>query len=215
MTCGFQPIIEIQDLATNRPVGNIGWRGRKWTLLATMVNGIGTSQMNGTTLLTVPKSGRVVYSDLKFSDVATGYQMKYQVNTSPYLASYSRLTAISERFDVRQRIFYLHVVTQPGLANASEAFGIQPVVEVRDIGTRARATPLKTTWTLTASLFSNPKPGKSVLKGNQTVLVERERARFTNLMITEYGEGYVLSFESRNGRRALSNRFEVSFYNSL
>jgi hypothetical protein len=119
------------------------------------------------------------------------------------------MTAVSERFDVRQRTFYLEIIIQPGLANASEVFGRQPVVEVRDVGTRARATPLKTTWKVTASLYYNPKPGRSVLKGILSVIVSGERALFSDLMITEYGEGYVLRFESKTGPNVLSDGFKV------
>lgn len=201
--CGYQPIVEIQDKATKKPVTNIGWRDRVWTVDMNILG-------NATVLsrVTIPKSGKIVFTGLKFYDIARNVRLQFTVNTSPPSPRYSNMTAVSDCFDVRPRMFYLAIVQQPGLANASEIFGQQPIIEVRDIGSRVRATPLKSTWNVTVSMFYNPKPGKSVLKGHVLVPVYQERALFTDLLISEYGQ-YKLSFTSNYGHSVLSKRFQV------
>lgn len=202
--CGSQPIIEIQDKATNKPITNIGWRDRIWTVtMAVLGNATVMSRV------TIPKTGRVLFHGVTFYDVTRNIRLQFTLTTSPSSQRYSNMTAISNRFDVKPRTFYLSIIEQPGLANASAVFGQQPIVEVRDEGTRARATPLKTTWQISVSIFSNPKPDKVVLMGQLSVPVNQERARFSGLLISEYGQ-YKLQFTSNHGHTVLSRKFQVS-----
>lgn len=87
-------------------------------------------------------------------------------------------------------------------------------MEVRDIGTGRRATPLKSPWWVAVSLYSNPKLGLSFLNGTFNVSVVNERAVFTDLLVTLYGLGYVLKFESSYGHSVQSAPFEVSDFGS-
>ena len=195
VVCGSQPIVEIRNAFPDSLVDNIGWRGRSWYINATMVGG-SNSVVNGTTLLSVQTSGRVGFQDLNFYDVAQGHQMEFLVITEPS-SSYSSLSVTSETFNVTARQFYLEVIIQPDRANQSEIFGVPPVVEVRDLGTRMRGHPLKGDWSIATSL--KPSALNGTLSGVLNETVEDERVEFTNLSISYYGIGYQLVFESNYG----------------
>ena len=180
-----------------------------------MVQGAGNEVLIGQTEFQIPRSGRAEFSNLSFYDVASGYRMKFNLTVTPWSQAYSGLLAISNTFNVTPRQFYLKVVTQVANANQSVVFGTQPVVEVRDLGTGRRATPLKSPWWVAVSLYSNPKLGQSFLNGTLNVSVVNERAVFKDLLVTLYGLGYVLKFESRYGYSALSAPFEVSDLSSV
>ena len=209
--CGSQPILEIQDTATNTLVGNLGWRGRVWKVNAHMKQEAGNVIL-GTTSFDIPRSGRAEYRNICFYDVAFGYKLKFSIDVTPHSESYSGMAVISNAFSVNPRKFYLEVVTQAANANQSVAFGTQPVVEVRDVGTRRVATPLRTeSWFIAVSLSWNPKPEKSFLNGTLNVSVVNETSTFQDLFITVYGEGYKLKFESNYGHSVMSAPFEVSY----
>lgn len=193
--CGSQPILEVRNVFPDTIIANIGWRGRTWQINASMV-GVNNSVLNGTALLSVPTSGKVEFHDLNFYDVAQGYQIKFTVITEPS-SSYSGLSVISGTFDVSPRKFYLEMITQPGNANQSEIFGVAPVVEVRDVGTRMRGRPLKGDWSIAVSL--KPSPLNGTLSGELNVTVTDERVEFGNLSISFYGVGYELVFVSNYG----------------
>ena len=174
-----------------------------------MEQGAGDEVIIGQTQLQIPRSGYAAFSNISFYDVASGYKMKFEVTVTPHSQTYSGMVAISHTFDVNPRQFYLAMITQASNANQSVIFGTQPVVEVRDLGTGMRATPLKTPWRIVVSLYSNPKLGKAFLNGTFNISVVKERAVFTDLLITVYGRGYVLKFESNYGQSVLSSQFEV------
>ena len=174
-----------------------------------MEQGAGNEVIIGLTHFQIPRSGRAVFSNISFYDVASAYKMKFEVTVTPHSQTYSGMVAISNTFDVNPRQFYLDVATQVSNANQSVIFGTQPVVEVRDLGTGKRATPLKTPWWIAVSLFSNPKSGKAFLNGTFNVSVVKEQAVFTDLLVTLYGQGYVLKFESSYGLSVFSDPFEV------
>lgn len=71
VVCGSQPIVEIRNSYPDELTGNIGWRGRSWNITASMVGG-DNSVLNGSSQLSVPESGRVEFTDIRFFDVATG-----------------------------------------------------------------------------------------------------------------------------------------------
>lgn len=195
VVCGSQPIVEIRNAFPDSLVDNIGWRGRSWYINATLVGG-GNSVVNGTTLLSVQTLGREEFQDLNFYDVAQGHQMEFLVITEPS-SSYSSLSVTSKTFNVTARQFYLEVITQPDRANQSEIFGVPPVVEVRDLGTRMRGQPLKGDWSIATSL--KPSALNGTLSGVLNETVEDERVEFANLSISYYGVGYQLVFESNYG----------------
>ena len=200
--CGRQPTLEVRDLYSDTLVDNIGWRQRSWFINATMV-GVDNSVLNGTSQIPVPAVGRTEFQDLNFYDIAVGYQLLFTVVTKPS-SSYSELSVTSDLFNVSAREFYLQIVTQPARANQSEIFGIQPVVEVRDMGTGLRTKHLKESWMVSASL--KPSVLNGTLTGTSTnITVKDERAKFTNLSITFYGAGYVLQFYSNYGHQVSRN----------
>lgn len=198
--CGSQPILEIRNVFPDTLVDNIGWRGRTWQINATMVSA-SNDVLNGSTLLSVPTAGRVEFQDLNFYDIAQDYEIQFTVVTEPS-SSYSGLAVTSETFNVSARQFYLEVITQPARANQSEVFGVSPVVEVRDLGTRTRGRPLKGDWSIGVSL--KPSVLNGTLSGDVNVSVSDERAEFSSLSISYYGIGYQLAFESNYGHLVCS-----------
>ena len=196
VVCGHQPVLEIRD-GGGALVDNIGWRGREWFINATMENGQ-DSLINGTSLVPVAEVARIEFTDLSFYDVAAGHQMRFSVITEP-VSSYSGLSVTSDTFNVSARIFYLAVVNQPGRANQSEAFGDQPLVEVRDLGTGLRASHLKGDWTVSVSLKSSGLNG--TLNGTTNITVQEGMAQFSDLSISFYGVGYELTFTSNQGHQ--------------
>ena len=180
-----------------------------------MAQGAGNNVMRGISRFQIPRSGLAEFTNISFYDVASGYRMKFEVTVDPHSPSYSGMSAISNVFDVNPRQFYLSVVTEVSNANQSIVFGTLPVVEVRDMGTRDMATPLKTSWWVAVSLYTNPKMGQSFLNGTRNVSVVQERAVFSDLLITVYGSGYVLKFQSNHGQNILSAPFEVGQSRSL
>ena len=130
-----------------------------------------------------------------------GNKMKFEVTTDP-VSSYSSLSVTSASFDVKRRSFFLVVIVQPSNAKQSVRFGVQPVVEVRDVGTGIRAHPLKEHWTLTVSLVSGAP--NATLSGTTNVTIENERAVFTDLSVSIYGTNTVLEFVSSSGHKVCS-----------
>ena len=212
--CGFQPVLEIRDIATNRNAGNLGWRGREWRLDARTLQGPEQELVGKRIRLEIPPSGRVQFRNISFYDVATDLQMQFNVTVLPTSASYSIMAVSSQKFDVNSRTFYLAVAVQPADANQTVVFGTQPVIEVRDVGTRRRASPLKQAWWVAVDLGANPKPGVALLSGTRNVSVVDERAPFTDLLITRYGTGFVLRFQSTDGHIVETASFEVNALSS-
>ena len=124
--------------------------------------------------------------------------MKFDLTTNPS-SSYSGLNVVSTTFDVNQRRFFLFVIVQPANANQSVPFGVQPIVEVRDLGTGMRAHPLKERWTIAVSLLTAGPNG--TLLGTKNVTVEDERATFTDLSISVFWTRYMIEFVSNFGQK--------------
>ena len=192
----------------------MGWRGRQWNITATAQQGTRDNVlMSGMTQFTIPSFGRIPFRNISFYHIAVGYRISFQVSVQPFSRTYSGMRVVSKAFNVHLRQFYLKVITQPGNANQSMTFGKQPVIDVQDIGTHLRATPLKGAWWIAAFLSTNPKPGQSQLMGTHNVSVINERARFKDLSITLYATGYKLMFVSSHGQSTLSSPFEVFYTN--
>ncbi|XP_048585401.1 fibrocystin-L isoform X2 [Nematostella vectensis] len=215
VTCGKQPIIEIIDVATGLLAGNLGWRGRDWTLATSLFGGISTQNLVGAKQQMIPKSGRVSFKDIMFDRTGSDYRLNFTVTTSPVSGKYSGMKILSGQFEVKARKFFLEVVEEPGFVNASMPFGRQPVVEIRDEGTRRRATPLREPVEVRVSLGINPRPGISELSGGKSVMVVNETAVFTDLLITRCGSGYRLQFESNVTKAVLSAPFEAMYVNDF
>ena len=79
--------------------------------------------------ITVPfTDGWANFTNLNISHNATKYVLEYNI-TFP---SETNFTALSEPFEVKERVLYFTLVTHPRDANETVPFGQQPLVEVRD-----------------------------------------------------------------------------------
>ena len=207
--CGNQPILEIRSKYPDALAGNIGWKGSSWFINASMHSGASNTVLNGTAYFKIPTSGLIQFTDLNFYDVAVGYRLKFNVIIVPDNPRFANMSIVSDAFDVKQRQFFLAVKESPRDANDSVIFGKQPVIEVRDVGTRLAAKPLKRYWNVTASIENNAA-GNGSLKGTAGVAVTGEVAMFTNLRIVGYGVGYTLKFESNYGHTV--SIFHISLF---
>lgn len=172
-----------------------------------MHSGGANSVLNGTSNFQIPKSGLIEFKDLNFYDVASGYRLAFKVIVNPANPRFSNMSLVSDSFDVKQRQFYLAVKQPPKDVNDSVAFGQQPWIEVRDLGTNLAAKPLKRAWNVTVSIKNNP-PGNGSIAGVLTMAVVNEVAKFTDLRISGFGVGYTLEFLSTFGHKV---RFECYF----
>jgi hypothetical protein len=195
--CGSQPVIEIRSLHPDSLVQNIGWRNRKWFTDVTHSQGFAGSAMNATTQLLVPTSGRVEMHDLYFLKVSFGHQLTFTIRTDP-VSSYTNMTVTSDVFIIQPRQFYLQVTTQPSNCNQTVPCGVQPVVEVHDVGTQKLGVPLEESWYIAASLRSVELNG-SLSGGTLNATVTNGRVEFTGLSVSVFGIGYVLEFQSNHG----------------
>ena len=103
------------------------------------------------------------FTNLNISHNATGYVLKYTI-IIPLDANF---TALSQPFEVKERVMYFTLVSQPRDANETVPFGQQPLVEVRDAanGELVTNTGWKgRKWICKASLV-NPQN----YQGNQSV----------------------------------------------
>ena len=169
-----------------------------------MHSGGPSSVLNGTTYFQIPKSGLIEFKDLNFYDVASGYRLAFKVIVNPANPRFANMSLVSDSFDVKQRQFYLAVKQPPKDVNDSVAFGQQPLIEVRDLGTNLAAKPLKRPWNVTVSIKNNP-PGNGSISGVLTIAVVNEVAKFTDLRISGYGVGYTLEFLSNFGHKVRLN----------
>lgn len=79
---------------------------------------------------TVPFSGGWAnFTNLNISHNGTDYMLEYNI-TYPLEANF---TALSQVFEVKERILYFTLVNHPRDANETVPFGQQPMVEVRDV----------------------------------------------------------------------------------
>lgn len=201
--CGSQPVLEIRSKYPDALAGNIGWKGSSWYINASMYSVGPNSFLNGTRYFRIPASGLIQFTDLNFYDVAVGYRLRFDVIVVPHNPRFANMSSISTSFDVKQRQFYLAIKRSPQDANSSVVFGQQPVVEVRDVGTRLAAKPLKTHWNVSVAIKANAA-GNGSLHGATSVVVTGETATFTNLRIDGYGVGYTLEFTSNHGHKVRS-----------
>ena len=201
--CGSQPVLEIRSRYPDALAGNLGWKGRKWYINASMYSGASSDVLNGTTYFQIPSSGRAAFTDINFYNPATSYRLVFDVIIEPFEPKFANMTQISDLFDVKERTFFLVAITSPGKANDSVQFGQQPVIEVRDVGTGLAGRPLKKYWNVTATINN----GNGTLLGTKTVDVIQEKASFTDLSITGYGVGFVLLFESNHAHQVTRTSF--------
>lgn len=197
VVCGSQPVIEIRSLYPDAVINNLGWKNRKWFVVVTHTQGTAGSAMNATSRLQIPTSGQVEMKDLFFYDVSSGHQLTFRVETEP-ASSYTNMTVTSASFNVLSRQFYLQVTTEPKDCNQSIVCGVQPVVEVYDVGTGKLGLPLRKEWHISVSLKASALNG-TLNATTYNVTVINGRAQFNSLMVSVFGEGYIMQFQSNYG----------------
>lgn len=197
--CGQQPTIQVRSVYPDVLAGNLGIRGNTWFVNASLCSADPVNPLLGTTIMQLPRSGEVSFTDLHFDYVASAKRLCFGIFVVPgENVKLFNLSAAGDTFQVKNRVMYLFVTTPPARANETVVFGQQPVVDVRDMGTGKSAIPLRTPWTVTASLKEALNGG--VLSGNRMVNVVGTFANFTDLVISTYGVGFVLQFESNYGQ---------------
>lgn len=163
---GTQPVVEIQDIAGNRVTSAAG------TVAVALQTGSGS--LLGTTTA-VAASGIATFSNLKMNE-AGAKTLRTSMGT---LA-----TNDSSSFNVTHAAAsQIAFTTQPSGATYAQAFGTQPVAEIRDLYGNVVTTGPDSSAFVNASLFS----GTGSLSGTTSVTAVSGVATFTDLEIDQVG----------------------------
>ncbi len=145
--------------------------------------GAGPGTLSGTTAVAAV-NGVATFSGLRIDHAADGYVLHF---SSP------GLTGIDvQEFNVQVGpAAYLQILTQPANAVAGKAFGIQPVILIKDAGGN---TVLVDGTTVSVVVQSNPA-GASLI-GSTAITAIGGVATYSGLALSSPGLGYVLHFTS-------------------
>ena len=162
-----------------------------WRVIATIVSGTGDSRARllGESIVDFI-DGTADFTNLAVSHKGIGYKLKFEIIYPQDL----RLAAVSEAFDVKERILVFALLQQPTDAVEIVPFTVQPRVEIRDAanGELVSNTGWKgRKWLCTATLVQNGNSGSSLM-GETRVEFEEAFAQFTNLRVDSAGKGYQL-----------------------
>ena len=197
VVCGQQPIVQVRSVYPDELAGNIGKQGRDWYINATSCHTSSENKLLGTTLKKIPISGEVIFEDLAFDFVSSNESLCFSVDIHPSYPKYDNLKVFAHNITVSKRKLEIREIVTPSDANETAIFGTQPVVQVYDQGTNLPAYPLRENITVTVSLSVTHNNG--VLSGTKVATVHNTSANFTDLIISAYGVGFVLRYDSDGG----------------
>lgn len=213
VVCGIQPVFSIRDQANGEVVQNIGWRNRVWRLNTVLYTDTNQPfQLNGTTEHTINSIATVEFQDLRVFSIDTRFYLNFQISTAP-VSSYHGMSINTSRFDVNERVYYLSVDVLPSDCNQSLVCAVTPEVGVYDYGTGLIAPYLNSSWEISVSISYDPSIRVGDILGYDTTSLFNSIAAFDNFSISEYGAGYIISFESIFGHSVLSASFDVDYVN--
>ena len=183
-----QPEVNFRDAATGDIVENMGWKGRKWLLIASISNpGANQGRLNGTTEINFV-SGIGKFTNLSIDYAGTGYVLNLEARTVP--ASSYHCALQTNAFNVSERVMYLILSQQPGNCNDTVVCGSQPIVEVRNsypdelagnIGWQGR------TWMVNVTMVG---AANSVVNGSTQLQVpESGRIEFNDIKFADVATG--------------------------
>ncbi len=143
--------------------------------------GAGPGTLSGTTTVAAV-NGVATFTNLQIDIAANGYVLHF---SSPGLAGID-----FQDFNVPEGpATYLEILTQPGNAVAGRAFGVQPVVLLKDAGGNTVLSD-----TSTVSVVVQPNPGGATLIGSAARTAIGGVATYDGLALSSPGDGYVLQF---------------------
>ena len=197
VVCGQQPIVQVRSIYPDGLAENIGKQGRDWYINVTSCHTSSENKLLGTTLKKIPISGEVIFEDLAFDFVSSNESLCFSVNIHPSYPKYDNLKVFAHNITVSKRKLGIREIVTPADANETVIFGTQPMVQVYDQGTNLPAYPLRENTTITVSLSVTHNDG--VLSGTKVATVYNTSANFTDLIISAYGVGFVLRYDSDGG----------------
>ena len=196
--CGIQPIVEVWSNVPEGIAIELNWDKHTWHIEVDLCDINPSNPLKGPRKLPIPRSGIVQFANLYFDDVGTDYLLCFNLTVNPSEPKYENVTLKSSKFNIKQRIFYLELDTPPLNITEWLPFAQQPIITVRDMGTGLLAIPLKGAWTITVSISKGVNG--ATLSGTKTVTVQETVAKFTDLVISHYGNDFVLEFKSNYGQ---------------
>lgn len=130
MPFAFQPSMTIYDIA-NSEVVETGWKNRTWLFKAELVVGSNTgAEFFGSSQSEI-RNGVGSFHNLSIDQNGNDFQIILTMETIPssgYKASYT-----TEKFNVKDRVFYLHLSQGLDDCNDTVVCGQQPIVQVRSV----------------------------------------------------------------------------------
>ncbi len=153
---------------------------------------------SGTTTLNTDAAGQAVFSDLVIADVATDYQISFNVDVNEGIVSKS-----SNNFDVVDEIAVITIQNQPSLTIAGEVVNGPPSVLIEDASTGNPISGATIHVSLNKGSFSG---GTTTVNTNASGI-----ATFNDLVIDADDTGYELIFGTGTSGIAdvTSNSFDV------
>lgn len=168
------PGVAVYDLANGETVST-GWKGREWIVNCTLSsnNPIEASLYGLSTRSIVDSNG--TFTNLSIDTPGTAFQIQYQVKTIPASSYFAQ--HLSNPFDVKDRMFYVHIAKEISDCNDTVVCGQQPNVQIRSVAPDIVAGNLQLKnkrWFIEATLC--PPSNSNPLKGTR------------NIEIPNYGE---------------------------
>jgi hypothetical protein len=176
---------------TLRVVDNAGLPVPNATIPVTASIGSGGGVLSGTTTVNAA-SGVATFTDLSISGSGSHSLTFSGTGVAPVTTSAFTVASATQ----------LAVTQQPGGATIANAFGVQPVVSVRDAGGVLMSS---STAAVTATVASGP----GTLSGTTTVNAVNGAATFSNLQLSVAGS-YILTFSAPGLNAATSSSFNVT-----
>ena len=130
MPFAFQPSVVIYDVA-NSEVVETGWKNRTWLFKAELIVGVNTgAEFLGNSQSEI-RNGIGSFHNLSIDQNGNDFQIILTIETTPssgYKASYT-----TEKFNVKDRVFYLYLSRGLDDCNDTVVCGQQPIVQVRSV----------------------------------------------------------------------------------
>ena len=130
MPFAFQPSVTVYDTA-NSEVVETGWKNRTWLFKAELITGSNTgAEFLGSSQSEI-RNGVGSFHNLSIDQNGNDFQIILTIETTPsssYKASYT-----TEKFNVKDRVFYLYLSRGLDDCNDTVVCGQQPIVQVRSV----------------------------------------------------------------------------------
>lgn len=190
------PIVFVFDRATGQNIENIGSKGRKWLVEATLEK----PESSNAALIGMSKvefgMTHALFNNLSVDKSGSGYRLILKAYTEPS-SRYASEEHITNEFSVTERSFYLRIARQPADCNETVVCRHQPIVEIRSQSPDTIATHLNWDnlgWHIEASKCSSD-PANPLLGTKRLAIPTSGVVEYQDLSFYSTGQNYRLCFK--------------------